>query len=75
MPQCLGQREGVQMRVGRAVGVRLDPADGLVRPRPRAEALALATVPGRRHVGSFSDPGATRSIRPVTPRTPARARR
>ena len=33
----LGQRKGVQMGVRRAIGVGLDPTDGLVRPRSRTE--------------------------------------
>ena len=49
----LGQRKGVQMRVGRPVGIGFDPPDGLVRPRSRSE--TLAAVPGRRHVRSFPD--------------------
>ena len=42
-----GQREGVQVRVGRAVLVGLDATDRLVGPLPRAE--ALATVRADRH--------------------------
>ena len=49
-----GQRERVQVRVGRAVGVRLDATDRLVRPLPRAR--ALTTVRGRRHSRSLPDP-------------------
>ena len=34
MPHCSGQREAQQMGVGRAVGVGLDLADGLLEPGP-----------------------------------------
>ena len=57
----LGQRKGVQMRVGRAIGVGFDATDRLVRPRSRTE--ALTTVRGRRHAGSLSD----RGFRALTP--------
>ena len=55
----LGQREGVQMRVGRPVGVGFDAAHRVVRPRSRAD--APATVGGWSHVGSFPDSCARRS--------------
>ena len=66
----LRQREDVQMRVGRAIRVRLETADGLVRPLPRPG--ALTTVRRRRHVSQFR-----RSLvpQPTTPRrVPSRPR-
>ena len=58
-----GQREDVQMRVGRAVGVGFDATDRLVRPRSRIEAVATF---GSRHMRSFADSG----CKILTPREP-----
>src|ERR671923_1187000 len=67
------QREGVQMRVGRAILVGLDATNRLVRPLPRAE--APTTVPSDGHERSVSDPKYRwrRRCNRAAPRPPCRA--
>ena len=60
----LGQRKGVQMRVGRPIGIGFDATDGLVRPRSRA-----AGVRGRS--GTSSRAQFPRSQRAAAARRPS----
>ena len=73
MPHCGGQREDVQVRVGRAVGVGLDAADRLVRPRPRPEAAHdLSRTSSRAAVSPIAASAAARGALPRPGLAPSR---